>query len=62
MKRSTATLALVCVGLVTLDIIGPSDHGLPGVTVILAGAGTAALVGVAKVLGQWLQRPHGDDD
>jgi hypothetical protein len=55
-------LAAVCVGLVILEVARPSDHGVPGVTVILAGAGSAALVGVAKTLGKWLQRPGADDD
>lgn len=55
-------LAAACVGLVILELVRPSDHGIPGVTVILAGAGSAALVGIAKILGKWLQRAGGDDD
>ena len=62
MKRIIAILAVLCVGLVTLEIIGPSDHGLPGLTAVLAGVGAAVLVAVAKVLGRWLQRPRGADD
>jgi hypothetical protein len=55
-------LVAACVALVILELARPSDHGVPGVTVILAGAGSAALVGVAKILGKWLQRAGGDDD
>ena len=62
MTRAGATLAAVCVGLVALELAGPPAHGVPGATVILAGAGTAALVGVAKILGAWLKRPGADDD
>ena len=62
MKRTRAILVAICVGLVTLELARPLDHGVPGVTVILAGAGTAALVGVAKILAEWLRRPVADDD
>ena len=62
MKSARAILAAICVGLVTLEVARPPDHGIPGATVILAGAGTAVLVGIAKMLGWWLQRSGGDDD
>lgn len=62
MRSVSVILAAICVGLVALELVRPSDHGVPGMTVLLAGVGTAALVGVAKILGRWLQRPQGDDD
>lgn len=62
MTWARAILATACVGLVILELARPSDHGVAGVTVILAGAGSAALVGVAKILGKWLQRARSDDD
>lgn len=62
MSWARPVLAAICVGLVILELARPPDHGVPGVTAILAGAGTAALVAVARFVGKWLQRAGGDDD
>ena len=62
MKWGKVILAAVCVGLVALELARPAAHGVPGMTVVLAACGSAVLLGVAKILGRWLQRPQGDDD